>query len=195
VIRRGPIERLRLFQAGEASGGGQAGPRASPPARLPCRLMADVGSCGAISLPHRRRHLRMAICCVALQWATAQNNFVIMLSSRRSSALVAVVVMAASFLASAPRVSPPHPHTACLSFAAAGWSGPRRFTVNSSIGRDSQFDHEAHRILRFATLAVIQTPSNILETELTRFARWPSARPLRRLKILISRADNDDPLA
>jgi len=82
-----------------------------------------------------------------------------------------------------------------VSCAQAGLSGAHRFTVNSSIGQASEFDHEAHRGLRFAAVAVIQTPPNIRETELTKLVPWPSARPLRRFKILIPRADGDDPLA
>jgi hypothetical protein len=118
-----------------------------------------------------------------------------MLLRRRYYVLVAILLVATSIIAFAPRSRTPDPSSSCRTINVEGISGPRRFTVDSSAGLDLQVDLKADSLSVLQSLETTLSASGAVITN-TVYGTTPAPEPglIRRFKRLLPRADSQDPL-
>ena len=110
------------------------------------------------------------------------------------SRLVATILVALSIVAFTPRVLHPHVRLSCGSTDGTTFSGPQRFTDDSSRMPDLKAGYEANGVplpqdLKLLSEDQVATPSLGFRFE------TPFVRPIvRRNKLLPSRASSQDPL-
>ena len=114
--------------------------------------------------------------------------------SRRHSQLVAMILVAMSIVAFAPRVLHPRVRLSCGSVESKALSGPQRFTDDSSRVPDLKAGYEVNGVPLPQDLKLSSYDQNVKALISFRFAS-PSVQPIvRPPKLLPSRAENQDPL-
>ncbi len=113
---------------------------------------------------------------------------------RRHSQLVAMILVAMSIVAFTPRVLHPHVRLSCGSTEGTTFSGPQRFTDDSSRVPDLQAGYEVNGVPLRQNLKLIWDDQKV-KPFLSFGFMTPSVRPLvRPPKLLPSRAESQDPL-
>jgi hypothetical protein len=114
--------------------------------------------------------------------------------SFRHSQLVAMILVAMSIVAFTPRVLHPHVRLSCGSTDGTTFSGPQRFTDDSSRVPDLKAGYEVNGVPLPQDLKLISYDQNVKPVISFRFTT-PSVQPIvRPPKLLPSRAENQDPL-
>jgi hypothetical protein len=113
--------------------------------------------------------------------------------SFRHSQLVATILVAISIVAFAPRVLPPHVRLSCGSTDGTTFSGPQRFTDDSSRVPDLKAGYEVNGVPLPQNLKLISNDQNVKPFLSFRFTT-SSVRPLVRPPKLLPRSENHDPL-
>lgn len=114
--------------------------------------------------------------------------------SRRYSQLVAMILVAMSIVAFAPRVLHPHLRLSCGSTDGTTFSGPQRFTDDSSRVPDLKAGHEVNGVPLPQDLKLISYDQNVKPLISFRFTIPSVQLIVRPPKLLPSRAENQDPL-
>jgi hypothetical protein len=113
---------------------------------------------------------------------------------RRHSRLLAMILIAMSIVAFAPRVQHPRVRLSCGSTEDKTLGGPQRFTDDSSRVPDLKAGYEANGVPLPQDLKLISHDQNVKPLISFRFTT-PSVQPIvRPPKLLPSRAENQDPL-
>jgi hypothetical protein len=114
--------------------------------------------------------------------------------SRRHLQLVALILVAISAVAFAPRLQHPHVQLSCASLEGATLSGAQRFTDNSSRLPDLEAGYAANGVPLQQNLKLIADDQSA-EPLLSFISETPFVRPIvRRYKLLPSRAESQGPL-
>ena len=114
--------------------------------------------------------------------------------SFRQSQLIAAILVAMSIVAFTPRMLHPHVRLSCGSTDGTGFSGPQRFTDDSSRAPDLKAGYEVNGVPLPQNLKLISDDQNVkpaLSFRLTTSSVRPLVRPP---KLLPSRSENHDPL-
>jgi len=114
--------------------------------------------------------------------------------SRRHLQLVATILVAISMVAFAPRLRRPHVRLSCGSIDGTTLSGPQRFTDDSSRVPDLKAGYEVNGAGLPQDLKLTSDDQAVNPLPSFRFTT-PSVRTIvRRLKLLPSRAESQEPL-
>ncbi len=108
---------------------------------------------------------------------------------------IAAILIAISVVAFGPKLRGPHSSSSCRSVHQEGISGFRRFTVDSSVGLDSQIDLEVDSVSTPRQIEATLGASRLRSANtICLVSPAPDRGLLRRLKCLLPRADSPDPL-
>lgn len=113
--------------------------------------------------------------------------------SRRPLQLIAVILVAVSVVAFAPRLEHPHVRLSCGSSEGPTLSGAQRFTDDSSRVPDLKAGYELNGIPLLQDLKLI-ADDQAFKTSLNFGFRRPFVRQVARRYKLPARSENQDPL-
>src|SRR5271155_4182170 len=143
-------------------------------------------------------HVQAFLCPRSKRLASIQNviefGSVRTMLSFRQSQLVATILVAMSIVAFTPRMLHPHVRLSCGSIDGTTFSGPQRFTDDSSRAPDLKAGYEVNGVPLPQYLKLISNDQSVKPVIGFRFTT-PSMQPIvRPPKLLPSRAENQDPL-
>ncbi len=116
-----------------------------------------------------------------------------MCARKRYYRLIAAILVVASVVGFAPSLKGPHWSTSCRPVNQTTVNGPNRFTLNSLLATDASVDREPEAFGPLLEIEIPEVPPLRLLSIAVLNAR-SEPRPIRRIKLLPSRADKQDPL-